>query len=97
MDRGSRVLADALEHVEEIVVGVDRMQASGNQQTLEDADVLGALLSHELQNGGLSLQRQYPVFFSVSPCLRVRILAKGATVCTKVKKSGPFSAEKGEV
>ena len=35
--------------------------------------VYEAVLSHELQNGGLSIQKQYPAFFSVPPCLRVSV------------------------
>ena len=36
------MLVDALQHVHEIGVRIDVVQAAGHQQTLDDADVLGA-------------------------------------------------------
>ena len=34
--------ADPLQHVDQIGVGIDALQAAGGQQALDDADVLGA-------------------------------------------------------
>ena len=44
MDLGGRVAVDALQHIDEVVVGVDPVRSAGDQQTLEDADILGAHL-----------------------------------------------------
>jgi hypothetical protein len=38
------MLADTLEHVDEIVVRIDLVQPTGRNQALDDADVLGAEL-----------------------------------------------------
>ncbi|GAB1425839.1 hypothetical protein MASR2M16_30730 [Thauera terpenica] len=43
-DVGGRVLADALEHVDEIVVRIDFVESTGRNQALDDADMLGAEL-----------------------------------------------------
>jgi hypothetical protein len=36
-----RMLSDALEDVDEVVVGVDVVQPAGDDQALDDADVFG--------------------------------------------------------
>jgi hypothetical protein len=38
------VLSDALQHIDQIVVGIKGVQPAGNDQALHDADVLGAKL-----------------------------------------------------
>ena len=38
------MLADTLEHVDEIVVRIEFMQSTGRNQALDDADMLGAEL-----------------------------------------------------
>ena len=43
-DAGSGVLGDALEHIDEVGVGIDAVQATGHDQALDDADVAGAEL-----------------------------------------------------
>lgn len=40
-DLGGRVLADALEHIDQINIGVDVVQAAGGDQALRDAYVFG--------------------------------------------------------
>lgn len=44
-DLGGRVLAHALEHIDQIVVGVDLVQAAGDDQALQHADIAGADLA----------------------------------------------------
>lgn len=44
-------LIDALEHVDPIGAGIDAMQAAGDDQTLQDAGVLGADFSPAEQPG----------------------------------------------
>ncbi len=44
LDPALRVLADALQHIHEVGVGVDAMQPAGGDQGLDDADVFGAHL-----------------------------------------------------
>jgi len=39
-DLGGRVLADALEHIDQINIGVDVVQAAGGDQALRDATYL---------------------------------------------------------
>ena len=43
-DPGSGVQRDALEHINEIGVRIDAVQAAGDDQALDDADVPGAEL-----------------------------------------------------
>ena len=43
-DAGSGVLRDALKHIDEVGVGIDAMEAAGDDQALDDADVAGAEL-----------------------------------------------------
>ena len=40
-DASSRVLADTLQDIDEVGVDVDLVQATGDDQALHDADVLG--------------------------------------------------------
>ena len=40
-DPGSRVLRDPLEHIDEIGVGIDVVEATGDDQALDDADISG--------------------------------------------------------
>ena len=42
LDLRGRVLADALQDVDQVVVRIDLMQPAGHDETLHDADVLGA-------------------------------------------------------
>ncbi len=44
VDVGSGVLADALEHIDQVVVGIDAVQTAGNDEALNDADMFGAEL-----------------------------------------------------
>ncbi len=39
---GGGVLCHALEHIDEVGVGIDAVQAAGDDQALDDADVAGA-------------------------------------------------------
>ncbi len=41
-DLGGRVQRDALEHIDEVGVGIDAVEAASDDQTLDDADVAGA-------------------------------------------------------
>ena len=41
-DPGSGVQRDALEHIDEVGVRIDAVQAAGDDQALDDADVTGA-------------------------------------------------------
>ena len=43
-DVGGRVLADALENVDEIIEWIDLVQPTGRDQALDDANMLGAQL-----------------------------------------------------
>ena len=40
-DPGSRVLCDPLEDIDEISVGIEAVQATGDDQALNDADISG--------------------------------------------------------
>ena len=42
VDVGGGVLADALEHIDQVVVRIDAVQAAGDDEALDDADMLGA-------------------------------------------------------
>lgn len=44
MHQRRRMLADTLQHIHELIVRVDVVQPTGRQQTLHNADVLGAKL-----------------------------------------------------
>jgi hypothetical protein len=44
MDVGGGVLADALKHIDQVVIGIDAVQTTGDDQALDDADMLGAEL-----------------------------------------------------
>jgi len=39
-DLGRRMLADTLQHIDEVGVGIDLVQPAGNDQALDDADEL---------------------------------------------------------
>ena len=41
-DAAGRMLADPLQYIDEIGVRIDAVQSAGDDQTLDDADVLGA-------------------------------------------------------
>ncbi len=41
-DLAGRMLSDPLQYIDEIGVGINAVQSAGNDQTLDDADVLGA-------------------------------------------------------
>ena len=41
---GPGVLADALKHIDQVVIGIDAVQTTGDDQALDDADMLGAKL-----------------------------------------------------
>ena len=41
-DLAGRMLSDPLQYIDEIGVGINAAQSAGNDQTLDDADVLGA-------------------------------------------------------
>ena len=43
-DPGSGMQGDSLEHIDEVGVGIDAVQAAGDDQALNDADVAGAEL-----------------------------------------------------
>ena len=45
LDLGSRVLGDPLEHIDQVGVGVDLVEAAGDDEALDDADPLGSVLS----------------------------------------------------
>jgi len=45
LDPAGRVQADALEHINEVGVGVHALQPAGREQALEDAHLLGAHLA----------------------------------------------------
>ena len=44
IDTRCRMLANALQNVDQVVVGVDLVQAAGGEQALYDTDVFGAEL-----------------------------------------------------
>ena len=41
-DAAGRMLADSLQHIDQIGGGINVVQSAGDDQTLDDADVLGA-------------------------------------------------------
>ena len=41
-DAAGRMFADPLQHIDEVGVRIDAVQSAGDDQTLDDADVLGA-------------------------------------------------------
>ena len=43
-DAAGGMFADSLQHIDEISVGINAVQSAGDDQTLDDADVLGAEL-----------------------------------------------------
>jgi len=43
-DVGCRMLAHALQHIDQIVIGIDPMQSAGDDQALDDAHVFRAQL-----------------------------------------------------
>jgi hypothetical protein len=49
MHQGRQVLADTLQHVDEVIERVDVVQPAGGQQALQNANVLGAQLSQDEQ------------------------------------------------
>ena len=45
MDTAGRMLTDALQHIDQIIIGIDLVQAAGNDQALHDPDVFRAEFS----------------------------------------------------
>ena len=43
-DIGGRVLSHALQHIDQVVIGIDAMQPAGDDQALDDAHVFRAQL-----------------------------------------------------
>ena len=53
------MLADALEHVDQIGIRIDVMQLAGRDQALDDADVFGAKLG-PAEEPGLAFREAFP-------------------------------------
>lgn len=58
-DAAGGLIGDALQNVDEIAIGIDAVQAAGDDQALDDADVFGAKLG-PAEEPGLAFREAFP-------------------------------------